>query len=435
MPPKELIVKQEHLKLPKEFYSLPFNEGSHRLSINTLNKHTEFRFVRRPYLIIKVRFLSFENEVLTLGVKLGGEDEERVYLRVKTTVLLVSCSVDTTSDFLSRTAYFCLYHLLHVHDYYDFHKYYWPDFFDPETGKSKFLYTKSDNYGVKTIIKAGYSFFYKPGMELPDPLVHLRRPVQEPMEKTEGIDPDNQHAIGYCLADMTMASWNSPHYPFLLPYCATLTKDKTAVKGYTDFITPQKPVQVPGFTPSQERLNELCFKMRETAPFEIAGLREGELHYHQVRAKNAHNKERLFALWQEAFPLLQSQLFTNYFYTYGMKNVKGKPRKKDMECCSFSSDAPELYFLWTDKADHYELDLRFKAGNKKYVPAGRNTCFFMNSTVEPLKFYLLNNPADYQIASFFAQYKFRLSVLKVHYEGYFESFMKRLTEVYMIQTG
>src|SRR5690606_34801662 len=120
------------------FYRLPFEKGTFELTEQTLNLHSEFR---KPHYFyrIKVRNIHFRNQILTLGVKLEDESEKLIYLKVTQHELLVCCNVDTDPGYHSRYAYLGLLSLLDLMSSKCFKEYYWPDFFDAQTGKSKFL--------------------------------------------------------------------------------------------------------------------------------------------------------------------------------------------------------------------------------------------------------------------------------------------------------
>jgi len=95
-----------------DFFHLPLEKGTVILSQETLNNHSAFRRTKRPFLNIKQRKVSFHQEILTIGITLGEEKEEMVYLQVKPTELLVGCSVDTSEHYLSRYAYYVLQDLM-----------------------------------------------------------------------------------------------------------------------------------------------------------------------------------------------------------------------------------------------------------------------------------------------------------------------------------
>lgn len=112
------------------FFHLPFTPNTRILTENTLNQYSEIRKPKKGYFPIKIRKISFSNELLVIGVILDKEPEEMVYIKVTTSELLVSCSVDTHENYLSRYAYFALNQLMYYHTEYDFEDNYWPGFFD-----------------------------------------------------------------------------------------------------------------------------------------------------------------------------------------------------------------------------------------------------------------------------------------------------------------
>ena len=130
-----------------------------------------------------------------------------------------------------------------------------------------------------------------------------------------------------------------------------------------------------------------------------------------------------------------------------------------MHPCTFSNEVPKICFLLQDKGDYYELQFRFKIWNKILIPNLSNPVFFIRAINDPAKFYLLSTHTDYillisstssnsgylfsrtvtmgitdyHITHFFDKFKFRLSVLKNHYEGYFKDFVTHLAGIYQIQ--
>jgi hypothetical protein len=207
-----------------DFFHLPLEKGTVILSLETLNRHSAFRRTRKPFLYIKQRKISFQSEILTIGIMLGEEKEEMVYLQVKPTELLVGCSVDTSESYLSRYAYYTLQDLMNHSGECDFKEFYWPEFFHPKTGKSKYLNIINDRWGMNVGLKAQYSYFYKPESKLYYPFKDTMCPARSkrfPITQTN-ISASNC-VIGYCFANTTFASYCSNHYPF-----RSLTLEKLA---------------------------------------------------------------------------------------------------------------------------------------------------------------------------------------------------------------
>jgi len=55
------------------FFRLPFTPNTRILTENTLNQYSEIRKPKRGYLPIKIRKISFSNELLVMGVILDKE--------------------------------------------------------------------------------------------------------------------------------------------------------------------------------------------------------------------------------------------------------------------------------------------------------------------------------------------------------------------------
>lgn len=415
----------------KQFYTLPLEQGGFVLTLNILNKHSDFSYSKHVRLSIKKRIISFRNEVLVLGIRLGEEKEEQVYIRVLQTGLIVSCSTDTSSDYLSRYAYFALYSFLRTDPFYDFGKFYWPDFFSPKTGKSKYLTITTDGGEIDIKRKPQYAFFYKPGDKLIFPFKDKKEVVNMlPNQDKDALNQLNPYAIGYCLADTRLRSFRSAHFPFLVCYTAIWKENKVEIKNFKEFLmTPQQTAALK-YTPMQAKINALCNKMQMLAPIKPLVNSSSEKGRQAIKRENIGTMKLVYALWRKTIPLLQAQPFTHHLHTFGMHHITGKPRKEDMQSCSFSAERPKLYFSLVDKGAYYELELRFKIGDKLYVPNEYSPTFFIHSKKIPYRYYLLDSITDYHVMYFFERHNFKMSVLKDHYPGRFKIFTDRLAQIY-----
>jgi len=149
------------------FFSLPFSAGTRKLSLQTLDNHSDFRKPQRGYMPVTVKESTFVNELLTLRVILEKEPEEKVYLKVTENALLVSCSVDTDESYLSRYAYFAIRNLISYRHEYDFEDYYWPGLFNAQTGRSRFLTIAKMRDKLICHLKIRYIGMFKPGQQFP----------------------------------------------------------------------------------------------------------------------------------------------------------------------------------------------------------------------------------------------------------------------------
>ncbi|WP_222539507.1 hypothetical protein [Pedobacter polysacchareus] len=416
-----------------DFFHLPLEKGTVTLSQTTLDGYSTFRRIKTPFRYIKLRKISFHREILTIGIIFGEEKEELVYLQVKPTELLVGCSVDTSENFLSRYAYYVLYNLMDNNGECDFKEFYWPDFFHPRTGKSKYLNIINDRRGLNVILKAKYSYFYKPEFGLYHPFKETVSPARlKRFPNTQSIIniSASNAVIGYCFAHTTFVSYRPNHYPFSIPYLGNLGRNKKVIKNYAYFITDAETSAEPNYSPVQTQLHPILVKMKVLAEIRNAQFSHSKAEKEEIRNHNMERRDQLFYLWQEAYPMLQSQSYTHYFMTYGMKNLAPKPFKKYLIPCVFAREIPVIYFQWLDKGDYYELKMRFRIGNTTLVPEAESPVFFLRSAKEPMKFYLLGTLADYQLSAFFEARHFSICVLKAHYSQQFQDFINQLESLY-----
>lgn len=405
-------------------FKLPFLDGTLKLRYEILNTYSEFRFTKG--LSITIRKISFQNEWLTVGIKLDNEREEKVYLKATLKELLISCSVDTDESYLSRYAYFALHKLMYINDYCSFDRYYWPDFFTSKNGGSKYLTIINDRNGLDITFKPNYSYFLKPSDQLILPTIESKfnRPKMIFMDKKTAIE-QQCNGIGYCLADTFLKSWHSNHLPFLIPYDGILTQTQNTVKTFTSFITDETNEAVLQFSPMQMELYKICIRMGLITAVLKPDYYSTQEQKSTIDEENLKRNKEMFTLWQDAFPYLVHQPLTHHYFTYGLRNIRKKPRKMDMKKCTFGYEVPKIFFLWKDKGEYYELDYRFKIGKKLFTPSENNTSYFINDELEPMKFYLFESFSDCQLTLFFAKRQFKLQILKAHY-SYFQDYLEKL---------
>ena len=411
----------------RNYYSIPFVPGTRKLTLEILNNHSAFRAPKIKYVRIWVKEIEYINEWITVRIRIEDEEPELVYLKVTESALLVSCSVDTDQSYLSRSAYFALKTMVDRYDGFDFEYHYWPDFINTDTGLSKFLVVKKMQGRVVVYLKARYHGFYKPGHDLPLLLAENDQPRRNEATVTEDNISVEELVVGYCLADTQARGWSTNHWPFLIPYTAALDKNKTAVKSFKSFVTNGGTLFLPDLDPESEVLNDICFEMRKIALMDHISLYpQPHLWILKDQIDGAHFK-MMFSLWQEALPILTGRLYLHYYFTYGMKNIKGKPRKRDLQPCQIRNEVPELCFVWKEFDEYYKIELRFKLGKKICVPSEvYPTTFFANTADDPGTLYLLNSVTDCQVMNFFQKTGYRLLIMKPHLKGQCKEFIDQL---------
>ncbi len=422
---------QNQIPDEKSFYRLPFEKGTFTLTEETLYQHSAHR-KPESYFREKIKNISYRNEVLTLSIRLEDEPKNKqlVYFKVQKEELLVCCSAGTTPSYLSRFAFFTLLDLVKNDRREYFVYYYWPDFFDPQTGKSKYLKVINDRQGLDVEELKKYSKFYKPGFELPDlqnepAPIHRAEIVPVSVEDNE----ENNYAIAYCLANETGGWKYAEHFPFLVPSHALLTKDKTRIKNFTNFLLSKSDYEELAPTPKQVQLIELCFKMKELATIN----RENQWGAKDFTKDDIEKIKKLLEVWHEALDLLLTQKYVAHYRTRGLKSLQQKPKRNSFYRCSFKKERPKLVLVKNDKGDYLTLELKLKIKGKTRKPYHPIFPLFISTNQASRELYLLENFADFQMIEFFSKTDFKLAVLKCHYGDEIKRFVNLLAERYELQ--
>lgn len=415
------------------FFKLPFEKDSRILLKKTVDARSEIRRPERPYLLVSKKKISFTNEILTYSIKIGiEEDEAIVHIRITETELLITCNVDTDENYLSRYAYLLLDDLLFYRDSFDFDYYYWPDFFDSKTGKSKFLDVVHDRSGLTIDRKKKYAYFYKPGIRLPEipAVISLREPFPE-VDESISAQIGDQNVIGFCLINTSLKSYHSNHLPFLMPYVASLNRTTNGIKSFLSWSDAHFSAELSN---AQIRLNQLCEEMLGDCSLDIVYF-SGSIRWPEDENKQYVEKIRhIFNLWNRALPELMGQNFTHYYYSYGLKNLGTRPRKNDMDLCCFGNEMPSLLFTLTELKDFYQLELKFRIGKMEFMFAqDLHVFYFAVSVKETKKFYLLASVEDAVMVHYFSEKNFKMLIHKKHYHSHVRYWIDKISLVYEVK--
>ena len=426
-----------------QFYQLPFEKGSRVLRLAVLDQiasdpiviglHSTFSVGKKPDLPV-IQSLSFDQGLLTVHVKLEKEEAIRVYIGVEYDCLLVSCSVDTDETYLGRYAYLTLRAMMRS-GYCYFQEYYWPACFALGNKRSKYVDVVKKPGGFKINLKKKFSGLFRPGDDLPDVTERVVVPRERLLDK-HGMARLAPVSIGYCFANADLLNFNTNHYPFLIPYVFAATAYLKTVKSFKRFVFNANDVDGISLSPQQEELNGICFAMKEIAAIRF----NANGHLPDTAAKtnaiNDANQLVLLKLWNKALPLLMQQRFTHYFYSYGMRNVVGKPVMRDMKLVEFSMEVPVLSFVLKDEGDYYELQLKLKVkGKLLHMNTDKSSLFLVCDRVKPYLWYLLEAEMDYKLVWFFSRVNFRVQVPKGYYKDFFEGYVEGIARWYEVKRG
>ncbi|MFD2584404.1 hypothetical protein ACFSR6_18030 [Pedobacter vanadiisoli] len=419
------------------FYQLPLEKGSRVLRLAVLDQvasgwHSIFSVGKKPE-PLAITSLSFDQGLLIVHVKSEGE-EARVYIAVEYDHLLVSCSVDTDESYLGHYAYLTLRAMMRS-GYCDFQEYYWPACFALGNKRSGYLDVVKKPGGFTIALKKKFIGLFRPGDDLPD--VTERTVI--PRERLSGKQVTARLApvsIGYCFANTDLQHFHSNHYPFLVPYVFAATAYLKTVKSFKRFVFNPHDVDGISLSPQQEELNSICFAMKPLTAIRFSANSHQSETAAKTNAVNEANQLALFKLWNKALPLLMQQRFAHYFYTYGLRNVTGKPVMRDMKLVEFAMEVPVLSFVLKDEGDYYELQLKLRVkGKLLQLNTDQPGLFLVCERSKPYLWYLLEAEMDYKLVWFFSRVNFRVQVPKGYYREFFEGFVEGVERWYEVKRG
>ncbi len=421
-----------------QFYKLPFEKGSRVLRLEVLDQiaiglHSTFSVGKKSDLP-DIQSLSFDQGLLIVNVILGKEDAARVYIGVEYDCLLVSCSVDTDETYLGRYAYLTLRAMMRS-GYCDFQEYYWPACFALGNKRSSYVDVVKKPGSFTITLKKKFSGLFRPGDYFPEVKERVVVPRERLLDK-HGMARLAPVSIGYCFANTDLLNFHTNHYPFLIPYVFAATAYLKTVKSFKRFVCNANDVDGVSLSPQQQELNSICFAMKQIAAIRFGANGNLPKTSTEINAINDANQLALFKLWNKALPLLMQQRFTHYFYTYGMRNVVGKPVMRDMKLVEFSMEVPVLSFVLKDEGDYYELQLKLKVKGKLLKLSSDSVALFLVcDCVKRYLWYLLEAEMDYRLVWFFSKVNFRVQVPKGYYKDFFEGFVEGIERCYVVKRG
>jgi len=422
----EVIMDHQVKIIPEyRYFKLPFLPETRILQRETLLKATTLQKKKRG-LRVFIKELSFVNEVLTAKVCVEEEPAEYIFFRVTASYLYISCSVDTDETYLSAYASLYLDNLLLYRDEMDFSRYYYPDTFDEDTGKSNYLKISRKDNCLSIMLKQRYQNLFKPGDRLPPIHSSATKRTAKPPKLLEDLCPAKTGlTIVYCFLDaqnFNLTIDDCKEIELLVPMLVYFNSNSGALTSLISYITPRSTEPHLDLMDGQIHLNSICAQMWLNSKHHLENTVSP-----QKAGDYMSRLRRMFDFWEQVLPLL---CFTNslqYCPYYHLRYVKGKPKKMNLCSCTFSAEIPKLVLLLKDKGDYFVLELKFSIyAQRLNFYAGLTSSLFIASNTEPKHFYLLGCIEDAELYNYFKKIDFRLPILKRHYNSYFASFAERL---------
>jgi len=418
---RENTVPQGDDLLNAEAYTLPLDSSQLHMTMELLKAHCtlsvdELEIVPN----IKVKYHSYEQGIVTVLTQMPDRSRYRIQFRVSMNSLTIVCRCGETKYRLCVHAYTVLYRTLWLHGHLDLGMYYWPQISEEDQLQAKFLEVTTRNDRIYVEPRLRFGNLYRPGLGFKGAeQVKLIEPVGTKQKVCRG----GETVIGYCLA-YNYRGFTTSHQPVLIPFMGGLNITGEEVMCFDRFIRSEDDIREIEVSDGQLTLNLISQKQNAL----VNGL--SKLNTEQQIAALPEMRKELFALWQEALPLLVKEQFAYGYNTHKHGPLTYRPRKTGMERCSFSPITPILSFVLKTYADHYTLTPRV-AVNGRELSLLHNPDFFMYDE-KGKQYHLFASLKDDEVLSWVSELGNKLTVLKIHFEEFKQQFFCRLNTFYKI---
>jgi hypothetical protein len=417
---KSLTPEQDDL-LAAGAYTLPLESGQMHMTMELLKAHCtlsadELEIVPN----IKVKYHSYEQGIVTILSQMPDRSRYRIQFRVGLDNLAIACRCGETKYRLCVHAYTVLYRTLWLHGHLDLAMYYWPQIDNDDQLQAKFLEVTTRNDRIYVEPRLRFGNLYRPGLGFRGA---ERLKLTEPIDTKQKVYGSGEIVIGFCLA-YNYRGFSTSHQPVLIPFVGVLNKTGEEIIRFNRFVWSENDIGQIELSDSQRTLGRISEEQNALVK------RLSELNTEQQIAALPEMRKVLFALWQDALPLLVSEQFVYCYNTHKHGSLKQRPYKTGMERCSFSLVKAVLSFKLKFYSDHYILNPRVTI-NGKTLNLQHNPDFFMFDD-EQKQFYLLNSLQDDDILAWMSYSGNKLTIIRKHYDDFKVSFLHPLGQCYKL---
>lgn len=250
--------------------------------------------------------------------------------------------------------------------------------------------------------------------------VNLSAVLQLPAAPVQPDIPQHDEALAYLLITPS----RNKLLPSLLPCLGNLSKDRTGIKSFSQFLRGLQKQYDNLLTGSQKEMNQVCYqlwKQVEKLP--------GHIIQEFPAKKNTDALLSVFEAWQKIFPVLQKQPFLYSYYLYGVRELKKRPAKNRIQRIVLSLDSPTLKFQLSDKGAIYQLEMQVSVNGKLLSGYDPGTTLFIQ---HQKTFYLLGSLRDAAVAEWMHRSGGLITVFKEHFAQFEQGILTPLQTHYTV---
>lgn len=415
LPMKNKILSEKPLKIVPDnvsFFSIPYQEHRFQVYDKQLDALYSIRRDEPKPENTKLTLNYFDGQVLAIGMICLGH-QENLYFHVGIDELEIGCTCGKENGL-------CLhgYLTLKRKSIYsvNFQDFYWPDFHVDKNGNQAYLEIKKE-YGRITINpKPEFRKMFRPGFNFSG-MDEIR------FEQGAEIKSNFEHGkvTGY-LVSITGDWSNSTMVPFIRPFIGLLNK-KGAIKSFAVF--PRKNDNWPiSLTEEQITLNEISYDLWETSKEIFLASRDFDSTVYEDQF------DGVVKLLSKALMLLKYQKFIFYAdHESSVRPNKYRPQKNWISPFN-AADEFKITLRLTEFKDYFFLEPVINYKERTITTFDKFPLFLRD--IRSGTFFLLSRIQDERLMKWFSRFHYRLTVLKVHFDAFHETFLSGLARGYEI---
>lgn len=406
-------------KNTKEPVHIRFEDEDFGLSWEYLQQQADLAIARRRnWRYPELQFLSFKDGQFVLQNNNDGQSY-KLSLQVTNNELLVTCSCDGERAVLCEHAYNALRSISFYLGQRYFQKLQPRGLMELAFTHAKFFNKVESREGLNVSPRSELKTVYK----LSEKAKHIDLPAMMALPGT--VSENNLVSGEQALSYVVILPSRHRFLPAVIPCMGKLNKAGTAIRSFDKFLSGLQKEYAGQLTYNQRELNKACYGLWKT----IEPL-PGSLVAKEERKKVYDHYLAIWSAWQHIIPLLQKQPYVYAYYSYNIRDLKGKPRMARTMPVQISGEPPTLRFVLTEKTAFYQLELQIWAHNTLLEKYYADAPFFI---LYGRTLYMLESFRDAVITEWMCHAEGCITIFKEHFAEFEKEWLNPLRANYPVE--
>jgi hypothetical protein len=400
-----------------------------RLTGKSLEKQTANCFYRVQWPNPCLKFISFENGVLTLR-STSNDESYTLQLHVRQQKLLVACNCGNDKKTICKHAYWTLNDI-----HWKFGETYFTKFTAHGMMELAFKYPmhfdkQESNAGINVFPRVELKSIYQLAPATPMPDIETILKLPEPIVKANSLPSpmfplSAQIPGGKAMVYLIMIAYRYDQLPSVIPVTGQPTVKGNTIKAFDSFTSGLQKANTTSLNNEQKILQEKCLRL-----YKLTEKIGGELLTDKLFSKHLDELSAIFQEWAELYLMLQAQPFVFTHMLFNKKQLRQKPKRNYWLQVMLSASVPVLSFVVTDKGDHYRFTMQAHIDGVLLENFETNTPLFITQCSELI--FRLGCLRDACLVEWINRSGDRITIFKEHFEAFQKEVLEPLQRHYTI---